>query len=105
MLVYMLFSDCLCLQWLDRTHKVTNPIKLIVQVLNYTTKHRYPERCNAFTYLDEEQPSRMDFGEEKFGVSFTKEEVEDVKTLLRLIPLLIAINAVEDAAVHFVRKT
>ena len=29
-----IISDCLCLQWLDRTHKF-NPIKLIVQVLNY----------------------------------------------------------------------
>ena len=53
----IIISDCLCLQWLDRTHKVTNPIKLIIQVLNYTRNYRYPERCSAFTYLDEEQPS------------------------------------------------
>ena len=77
-------SDCLCLKWLDSTHKVTNPIKLILQVLNYTRKHRYPERCSAFTYLDEEQPSRMDFGKDKFGRPFTEEEVEDVKTVLKL---------------------
>ena len=100
----IIISDCLCLQSLGRTHKVTNPIKLIIQVLNYTRKHRYPERRSAFTYLDEEQSSRMDFGKEKFGGPFTEEEVEDVKTLLRLIPLLvcisIAINAVEDTAVH-----
>ena len=60
----------------------------IVQVLNYTRKHRYPERRSAFTYIDEEQPTRMDFGKEKFGGPFTKEEVEDVKTVLRLIPLV-----------------
>ena len=35
----IIISDCLCLQWLNRTHKVSNPIKLIVQVLNYTRKH------------------------------------------------------------------
>ena len=81
-LAMIIISDCLCLQWLDRTHKVTNPIKLIIQVLNYTRKHRYPERRSAFTYLDEEQPSRMDFGKEKFGGPFTEEEVEDVKTVL-----------------------
>ena len=75
-LALIIISDCLCLQWLDRTHKVTNPIKLIIQVLNYTRKHRYPERRSAFTYLDEEQPSRMDFGKEKFGGPFTEEEVE-----------------------------
>ena len=107
-LALIIISDCLCLQWLNRTHKVTNPIKLIIQVLNYTRKHRYPERRSAFTYLDEEQPSRMDFGKQKFGGPFTEEEVEDVKTLLRLIPLLvcvsITINAVEDTAVHLVRE-
>ena len=61
-LAVIIISDCLCQQWLDRTHKVTNPIKLIIQVLNYTRKHSYPERRSAFTYIDEEQPTRMDFG-------------------------------------------
>ena len=34
----------------------------------------------------------MDFGKEKFGGPFTEEEVEDVKTFLRLIPLLICLD-------------
>ena len=90
-LAVIIISDCLCQQWLDRTHKVTNPIKLIIQVLNYTRKHRYPERRSAFTYIDEEQPTRMDYGKEKFGGPFTEEEVEDVKTALRLLPLVICL--------------
>ena len=93
-LALIIISDCLCQQWLDKTHKVTNPIKLIIQVLNYTRKHKYPERRSAFTYLDEEQPSRMDFGKEKFGGPFTEEEVEDVKTLLQLLPLLVCLSLV-----------
>ena len=88
-LAVIIISDCLCQQWLDRTHKVTNPIKLIIQVLNYTRKHRYPERRSAFTYIDEEQPTRMDYGKKKFGGPFTEEEVEDVKTVLRLLPLIV----------------
>ena len=92
-LAVIIISDCLCQQWLDRTHKVTNPIKLIIHVLNYTRKHRYPERRSAFTYNDEEQPSRMDYGKEKFGGPFTEEEVEDVKTVLRLIPLVVCSSA------------
>ena len=91
-LALIIISDCLCLKWIDRTHKVTNPIKLIIQVLNYTRKHRYPERRSAFTYIDEEHPSRMDFGKEKFGGPFTEEEVEDVKTILRLLPLVACIS-------------
>ena len=46
----------------------------------------------------------MDFGKEKFGGPFT----EDIKTLLRLIPLLvcvsIAINAVQGTGIHPVRE-
>ena len=91
-LAVIIISDCLCQQWLDRTHKVTNPIKLIMQVLNYTRKHSYPERRSAFTYIDEEQPTRMDYGKGKFGGPFTEEEVEDVKTVLRLLPLVICLS-------------
>ena len=90
-LAVIIISDCLCQQWLDRTHKVTNPIKLIIQVLNYTRRHSYPEKRSAFTYIDEEQPARMDYGKEKFGGPFTEEEVEDVKTVLRLLPLVICL--------------
>ena len=91
-LAVIIISDCLCQQWLDRTHKVTNPIKLITQVLNYTRKHKYPERRSAFTFIDQEQPIRIDYGKIKFGGPFTEEEVEDVKTLLRLLPLLLCLN-------------
>ena len=31
----------------------------------------------------------MDFGKQKFGGPFTEEEVEDVKTFLRLFPLIV----------------
>ena len=91
-LALIIISDCSCQQWLDRTHKVTNPIKLIIQVLNYTRKHSYPERRSAFTYIDEEQPKRVDYGKEKFGGPFTEEEVEDVKTFSRLLPLIICLS-------------
>ena len=66
--------------------------KLIIQVLNYTRKHSYPERRSAFTYIDEEQPTRMDYGKEKFGGPFTEEEVEDFKTVIRLLPLVICLS-------------
>ena len=34
----------------------------------------------------------MDFGKEKFGGPFTEEEVEDVKTVLQLMPLILCIS-------------
>ena len=78
----VLIMDCLCHKWLDINDKTGNPIKLIFTVLNYARKNKYPRLRSAFTYIDEEQPSRLDFGKHKFGGPFTEEEVEDVKTIL-----------------------
>ena len=76
--------------YLDTTPVNTiNPIKLIVGVLCYARKHKYPENRSALTYWEEEAPSRLDLGKDKYGGPFTEEEVEDVKTVLRLIPLLL----------------
>ena len=55
--------------------------KIIFKVLNYARKTKYPERRSAFTYIDEEEPSRLDYGKHKFGGPFTEEEVEDVAIL------------------------
>ena len=67
---------------------LSNPLKLIARVLNYARKHAFPERRSAFTYWEEECPSRIDLGKSKYGGPFTFEEVEDVKTVLRLILLV-----------------
>ena len=66
-----------------------NPYKLIFKVLNYAWKHKYPERRSALTYWEEDIPSRIDLGMSKYGGPFTVEEVEDVKTFFRLLPVLI----------------
>ena len=84
-----LIMDCLYHKWLDTNNKTGNPIKLIFQVLNYARKNKCPRLRSALTYIDEEHPSRIDFGKHKFGGPFTEEEVEDVKTIFRLTPLLI----------------
>ena len=85
-----LIMDCLYHKWLDTHNKTGNPIKLILEVLNYTRKHKFPWLRSALTYIDEEHPSRIDFGKHKFGGPFTEEEVEDVKTIYHLTPLLVA---------------
>ena len=84
----VLIMDCLYHKWLDTNNKTGNPIKLIFQVLNYARKNKCPRLRSALTYIDEEHPSRLDFGKHKFGETFTEEEVEDVKTVFRLTPLI-----------------
>ena len=85
----VLVSHGLFSHYLETTPVNTvNPVKLIVGVLCYARKHKYPENRSALTYWEEEAPSRLDLGKDKYGGPFTEEEVEDVKTVLRLLPLV-----------------
>ena len=77
-------------KWLENISLIDNPIKLIIRVLNYARKHKYPESRSALTYWEEEVPSRLDLGKEKYGGPFSEEEVENVKTIFRMIPLFIS---------------
>ena len=87
----VIVSDYLFKQWLDTTHHITNPIKLNAKVLNYGRKNKYPRNRSALTYWEEDYPSRLDIGKERYGGPFSEEQVENVKTTLRLITLFICI--------------
>ena len=62
----------------------SNPIKLVLKVIKYALKTKQPQRRSAFTYWEDKLPSRIDFGKSKYGGPFTNEQVEDVKTFLRM---------------------
>ena len=79
---------------LDTTPLLTNPIRLIVKVLSYAKKNKYPRLRSALTYWEESAPSRLDLGKDKYGGPFTEEEVEDVKTFFRFLPLLVCLYGV-----------
>ena len=66
-----------------------NPLKLVYKVIIYAIKNKHPRQRSAFTYCEDELPSRIDFGKRKYGGPFTIEQVEDVKTFLRLLPVAI----------------
>ena len=68
-----------------------NSLKIILKVLMYSFKHKYPERRSAFTYWENYTPSRIDLGKEKYGGPFTYEQVEDVKTMFRLLLLMVSL--------------
>ena len=68
-----------------------NPLKNIYKVLKYSWKHKVPEHRSAFTYWEEDIPHRIDLGKNKYGGPFTNEEVEDTKTFLRFLPLLLCL--------------
>ena len=88
-LAYIMMENCS--HWLMTKPHLSNPIKQIAKVLNYARKHKIPERRSALTYWEEDYPSRIDLGKEKYGGPFTVEEVEDVKTVMRLMPVIVCV--------------
>ena len=78
-----------CNHWLIKEPAKENPFSLTYKVLKYAVKNKHPQCRSAFTYCEDELPSRIDFGKSKYGGPFTTEQVEDVKTFLRLIPMAI----------------
>ena len=64
-----------------------NPFKLVYKVVRYAIKTKHPRQRSAFTYWEDNPPSRMDFGKIKYGGPFTTEQVEDVKILIKVLGL------------------
>ena len=87
----VIITNFLFKHWLDTTSHIVNPVKLIAKVLNYARKNKYPRSRSALTYWEENYPSRLDLGKEKYGGPFTEEQVENVKVVMRLTPLFICV--------------
>ena len=68
-----------------------NPFKLVFKVIKYSWDHKHPVNRSAFTYWENDIPSRIDLGKRKYGGPFTNEQVEDIKTLLQLLLLIISL--------------
>ena len=69
-----------------------NPVKLIWRVIKYAWKHKQPVRRSAFTF-GESPPSRLDLAKERYGGPFTTVQVEDVKSFLYILSILLGIFA------------
>ena len=88
-----------------------NPVKQIIDVLKYAYHHKYPVRRSALSYYQNTYPSRIDFGKIQYGGPFTNEQVEDTKTILRLLVLFASLFGFHlssdgfSTANHILRKT
>ena len=81
-------------KWLIIEPKSPGSLKSIYQVLKFAAKHKCPINRSAFTYWEEDIPSRVDLGKSKYGGPFTTEQVEDVKTILRLLAISLPLSLV-----------
>ena len=71
-----------------------NPYKLVYRVIRFACLHKIPVNRSAFTYCEDELPSRLDLGKSKYGGPFTTEQVEDVKVFLGILKVLFSIGPI-----------
>ena len=76
-----------CGRWVTDIPVRDNPLKLMWEVLRFAAKHKYPVYRSALTYWEDDIPSRINLGKDKYGGPFTNEQVENVKTFFRMVCL------------------
>ena len=76
-------------KWLTIEPNCPQSLKTIYQVLKFAKQHKAPLNRSALTYWEEDIPSRMDLGKSRYGGPFTAEQVEDVKTFLKILVICI----------------
>ena len=68
-----------------------NPYKKVLQVLHLAIVIKRPIHRSAFSFSGARPPSRIDLTKRVHGGKFNSEEVEDVKTFLRVLLVLVSI--------------
>ena len=78
-------------KWLIIEPNTPQSFTIIFNVIRFAKKHKAPVQRSALTYWEEDIPSRIDLGKSKYGGPFTIEQVEDVKTILRMAAISIPV--------------
>ena len=94
-LIFLLVFSFKKRQWFNtELFRQHNPYKTVFKVLNFARRHGHPLQRSAFTYCDDERPSRFDFAKERFGGPYSTEQVEDVKVFLRILVILLVLGSI-----------
>ena len=87
LVLWVTFKD-----WLFIEKERLNPWKSVIKVVHYAATVKRPRERGAFSYGGRNKPSRFDLAKQTEGGAFVSEEVEDVKSFLRLLLVMVAIG-------------
>ena len=92
-LTLALCSDFLLQHWLVREHKKVNSLRLIVKVVKYTIRYRKVSLQHRYP-VSNKLLSRLDVAKRTFGGPFTSQQVEDVKSFVKILAIASVCTAV-----------
>jgi peptide/histidine transporter 3/4 len=93
LILLLLIAYCLRGSFYSRNVR-HNPYKIVYKVLQFVRKRKHPFQRSAFNYFNNDYASKIDFAKETYGGPFTTEQVEDVKTFLRMLIVLVVLGPV-----------
>ena len=72
-----------------------SPYKMVIKVIGYALRHRHPQtRRGAFFFYSGFNPGRLDFAKVHYGGPFSTKDVENVKTFLQILCMLLCVGPV-----------
>ena len=102
--VLSILSGCTCISialvvffltkhWFVVENTYINPYKKSLQIISYALRAKRPRARAAFG-IGHDPPPRIDLAKRRHGGRFTNEEVEDVKTVGRLLLLFLCFGSI-----------
>ena len=79
-------------KWFVTESGVVNPYREVAQVVSFARKHKIPVRRSAFTYWEDDIPTGLDLGKNKYGGPFTTDQVENVKAFFGILYILLSLG-------------
>ena len=81
-------------QWFLTDSTRSNPYKLVYRVTKFASQHKVPIRRSTFTYCEDDIPTGLDLGKNKYGGPFTTEQVEDVKAFYGILKIVFSLSII-----------
>ena len=66
----------------------------MARVVGFARRHKVPIQRSAFTYWEDDIPTGLDLGKNKYGGPFTTEQVENVKAFFGIVYIFIALGPI-----------
>ncbi len=79
-------------RWFVIDTGIDNPYKEVARVVSFARRNKIPIQRSAFTFWEDNIPTGLDLGKDKYGGPFTTEQVENVKSFFGIVVLLFSIG-------------
>ena len=79
-------------RWFVIDTGIGNPYKEVARVVGFARRNKIPIQRSAFTFWEDDIPTGLDLGKDKYGGPFTTEQVENVKSFFGIVVILLSIG-------------